>query len=138
FTAVAAGETIKGIHLAELRKALRISGVCTKAATAGVRASGMKAFKEYQRNDTVYPGTPSSEALNTCDLSGSFQRFGGKINPNVRGRMLLNCPIPDYATAITSATFNFNIQNHVTGDGTTPGVYTSNTDDSTPTLGSGY
>jgi len=131
-----------GYFLAEIRKSLRISGVATFSAdgtvVGGHRAAGMKPFKEYARTDTSYPGTPSTEALNTCDLTGSNSRFAGKIATNVRGRMLLNCPIPDYATAISSATFTFNIQNHVTGDGTTPGVYTSNTDDSTPTLGSGY
>ncbi len=116
FTTATAGQPIKGLFLAEIRKALSAATLTLNPVIA----------KGFIRNDTPF-GTLVSEAY-----AGSPSIFIGKVNtsPFKRQRVLCSFRIPEWLTtcsAVNASVYRFSYNNTQANAGE---LWVSNTDDS--------
>lgn len=129
YTFITAGEltsraTIKGRHLAELRKALRIAG--TLVRPVGDYNGG------YRRWDNPYGTQLGEDELNIVFNDNTIGKLYDIGPPNrlYRYRCLFSYTIPEFASALSSAKLTLKFLNVFNTPAPTVQVWSSNSDDS--------
>jgi len=106
FTTPVAGNRILGTSIAEMRKALAISGTFAPHATTHTAYDAADTRRQYRRIDNPY-GTPTSETIVGPTGDANIARvYWEKSGANyLRYRLLVSYRIPEWMTTIVSCVF---------------------------------